>query len=72
MSKDRRVVITGLGVVAPNAITIHDFHKALLTGTSGLKHQKELEELQFKCQVAGKPQLTQEIIDQHFTSLQQR
>ena len=72
MSKDRRVVITGLGVVAPNAITIHDFHKALLTGTSGLKHQKELEELQFKCQVAGKPQLTQEIIDQHFTALQQR
>ncbi len=70
--KLERVVITGLGVVAPNAVNVEEFHNALQTGTSGLRHVKELERLNFGCQVAGTPQLSQELINSHLTPLQQR
>jgi 3-oxoacyl-(acyl-carrier-protein) synthase len=48
-----RVVITGMGVVAPNAIGLTDFEQALRHGRSGIQHLAKLEELKFACQVAG-------------------
>ena len=33
----RRVVVTGMGVVAPNANGVHDFELALRKGRSGLR-----------------------------------
>ena len=32
----QRVVITGIGVVAPNGVGVSDFTKALKKGTSGI------------------------------------
>lgn len=51
-----RVVITGLGVVAPNGIGIPDFLNAIQNGVSGIKFYPEFEELKFNCQVGGFPQ----------------
>ncbi|MFK7922680.1 MAG: beta-ketoacyl synthase [Bacteroidia bacterium] len=55
--KQRRIVITGMGVVAPNAIGLAAFSEALKNGSSGIRHQAELERLKFGCQVAGSPPL---------------
>jgi len=52
----RRVVITGMGVVAPNGHGLTAFERALRAGISGIRHIPELAELNFACQVAGVPQ----------------
>lgn len=55
--KKNRVVITGIGVVAPNAIGVKDFEKSLRNGKSGIKHWEELERLNIRCQIGGAPDL---------------
>jgi 3-oxoacyl-(acyl-carrier-protein) synthase len=50
------VVVTGLGVIAPNANGAADFALALRKGRSGLAHQASMRELGFGCEVAGVPQ----------------
>jgi 3-oxoacyl-(acyl-carrier-protein) synthase len=52
----RRVVITGMGVVAPNGHGLAAFEKALREGISGIRHIPELAKLNFACQVGGIPQ----------------
>ena len=52
----RRVVVTGLGVVAPNANGVHDFEMALRKGRSGLRRNESMVEAGFGCQVAGVPE----------------
>ena len=52
----RRVVITGMGVVAPNGHGLEAFEQALREGRSGIRHIPELAELKFACQVGGIPQ----------------
>jgi len=52
----RRVVITGMGVVAPNGHGLAVFEKALREGISGIRHIPELVKLNFACQVGGVPQ----------------
>lgn len=56
MQKSRRVVVTGLGVVAPNANNTQEFAQALRGMRSGLRHIPILQELGFACQVGGIPQ----------------
>jgi 3-oxoacyl-(acyl-carrier-protein) synthase len=51
-----RVVITGLGVVASNAIGLTAFARALREGASGIRFHESLAALQFGCQVGGIPQ----------------
>jgi 3-oxoacyl-(acyl-carrier-protein) synthase len=51
-----RVVITGLGVVAPNGIGVPDFLNAIQNGVSGIRFVPEFEELKFNCQVGGFPE----------------
>lgn len=51
----RRVVVTGLGVVAPNGVGVPQFDEALRAGRSGIRHVPRLAELGFACQVAGVP-----------------
>lgn len=53
--KKRRVVVTGLGVVSPNAIGVPGFLEALKNGTSGLTFMPRFEELKYLCQVTGRP-----------------
>ncbi|PZP50791.1 MAG: beta-ketoacyl-ACP synthase [Pseudopedobacter saltans] len=55
---DKRIVITGMGVVSPNGIGTIAFDKALRTGKSGIRKLKCLEELGFRCQVAGVPPMS--------------
>jgi len=68
----RRVVITGLGVAAPNGVGIAAFSHALKNGISGIRHDKQLEELQFSCQIAGKPEISEELKSKYFTELELR
>lgn len=68
----KRVVITGLGVAAPNGVGIPTFTHALQNGISGIRHDAQLEELQFSCQIAGQPQITEELKAQYFTELELR
>ncbi|WP_282180002.1 beta-ketoacyl-[acyl-carrier-protein] synthase family protein [Maribacter stanieri] len=69
---NRRVVITGLGVCAPNGVGIADFTQSLLDGKSGIRHQPNLEKLGFGCQVAGEPLVKDNLIDDYFTPLERR
>jgi len=51
--KPRRVVITGLGVVAPNGIGKDDFWNALITGKSGIDYITAFDPTPYPCQVAA-------------------
>lgn len=66
----RRVVITGLGVCAPNGVGLHDFENALKNGKSGIRFQPKLAELNFGCQIAGEPLVPANLVNNYFTPLQ--
>lgn len=69
---NRRVVITGLGVAAPNGIGLSEFEASLRAGKSGIRFESQLQKLNFSCQIAGKPQLSPEILQRYFTPLELR
>jgi 3-oxoacyl-(acyl-carrier-protein) synthase len=69
---NKRVVITGLGIVAPNGVGLDSFTHAIKNGISGIKHDAELERLKFSCQISGKPDVSQELSLQYFTELELR
>ena len=69
---DRRVVITGLGVCAPNGVGIPDFTNALQKGVSGIRFHSKLKELHFSCQIAGEPLIKDNLLQKYFTPLQLR
>jgi 3-oxoacyl-(acyl-carrier-protein) synthase len=68
----KRVVITGLGIVAPNGVGLDAFMLALKNGISGIKHDPELERLQFSCQISGKPEISTELALEYFSELELR
>ncbi|SNR45238.1 3-oxoacyl-(acyl-carrier-protein) synthase [Maribacter sedimenticola] len=68
----RRVVITGMGVCAPNGIGLTNFTQSLIQGTSGITHRPQLEKLGFGCQVAGEPPVNQAMLANYFTPLELR
>jgi 3-oxoacyl-(acyl-carrier-protein) synthase len=68
----KRVVITGLGIVAPNGVGLDAFIHAIKNGVSGIKHDAELERLQFSCQISGKPEISTELALNYFTELELR
>lgn len=57
----QRVVVTGMGVVAPNAHGLDAFKQALMTGKSGVRFIERMAELKFGTQVAAVPQGIDEI-----------
>ena len=67
-----KVVITGLGVVAPNGVGITNFTKAIKNGESGIQFYQELEDLNFSCCIGGIPRVTEELKQHYFTPLQLR
>ncbi|NRT14876.1 3-oxoacyl-(acyl-carrier-protein) synthase [Flavobacterium sp. 28A] len=69
---NRRVVITGLGVVAPNGVGLKNFTHAIKNGISGIKKDAELKRLQFSCQISGKPEVSDEKALEYFTELEMR
>lgn len=68
----KRVVITGMGVCAPNGVGLDDFTTALKNGTSGITHHPKLAELNFSCQIGGMPKISEEKKREYFTELQLR
>lgn len=67
-----RVVITGLGVVAPNGVGKDNFLDAIRRGISGIEFQKELEQLNFSCCIGGIPPVTDKMKSECFSELQLR
>lgn len=63
----RRVVITGVGVIAPNANGATDFEMALRKGQSGIKRQESMVEAKFGCTVAGSPEGVDELCEATFS-----
>lgn len=61
-----------MGIVAPNGVGLPDFRNAIRNGISGIKHDKQLEELNFSCQIAGKPNVSAEKTLDYFTELELR
>src|SRR5258705_442131 len=61
-----RVVITGLGVLAPNGHGPQAFERALREGRSGIRFRPELADLNFSCQVAGVPGAIDDLRDRYF------
>lgn len=68
----KRVVITGMGVVAPNGIGLTAFEAAIRAGDSGVRFLPELETLNFACCIGGTPPLENVNMDDYFTPLQQK
>jgi 3-oxoacyl-(acyl-carrier-protein) synthase len=61
-----RVVITGMGVVAPNGIGLAAFEEALRAGRSGIGHIEAMAEANFACTVAGVPQGVDALVEAEF------
>lgn len=70
--KEIRVVITGLGVVSPNGITVKEFLDSLKLGKSGIKFDQHLADLKFSCQVSGTPEISEEKKREYFSELELR
>ena len=54
---NNRVVIAGLGGVAPNGTGVKAFNEALKSGKSGVEFDETLANLNFQCQVSAKPSI---------------
>ena len=63
-----RVVITGLGIVAPNGINIADFTHAIKNGVSGIRFNQQLKDLNFSCQISGEPILPIDYLLNYFST----
>lgn len=63
----KRVVVTGLGVIAPNGNGVEAFTKALRESRSGIRHFSRLKDLQFGCQIGGVPKDVEPIREALFT-----
>ena len=50
---DKKIVITGLGVIAPNGIGKAEFWRALKDGRSGVKSITRFDTNEFKTKLAG-------------------
>lgn len=69
---ENRVVITGLGVVAPNGVGLKEFSNAIQKGTSGITFQKQLSDLNFSCCIGGVPEVSEDLKSAYLTPLQLR
>jgi len=61
-----RVVVTGLGVIAPNGNGVRDFDLALRKGQSGIRENADMIESGFASQVAGVPQGVDALAESYF------
>ena len=58
-----RVVVTGMGVIAPGASGVPEFEIALREGRSGICFWPEAAELGLGCQVGGIPAINSQLLD---------
>ena len=50
---NRKIVITGLGVIAPNGTGKEEFWQAMKEGSSGIKPIKRFDTSDFQCKLGG-------------------
>lgn len=62
-----RVVITGMGVVAPNGVGLEAYKRALQAGRSGISSSLQMRDLGFGCTVSGTPDISSQTADGYFT-----
>jgi len=65
--ENNRVVITGMGVIAPNGHGLTEYEASLRQGKSGIRFHPKLEQLKFACQVGGIPQNVEQIKAKYFS-----
>lgn len=70
MNSKTRVVVTGLGVVAPNGVGLGTFTEAIKAGNSGIQCNAELDQLNFSCKIGGIPPITESLKQKYLTQLQ--
>jgi len=61
-----------MGVVAPNAIGVDNFLRAIRKGKSGITFHQKLKDLNFSCCIGGIPQITKKLKSQYLSPLQLR
>src|SRR6195952_2528677 len=66
---NKRVVVTGLGVVSPNGVGVPAFLNAIQKGISGIKFVPLYEELHMSCQVAGLPDFEWESLRKYISEV---
>ncbi|PQJ14997.1 beta-ketoacyl-[acyl-carrier-protein] synthase family protein [Aureicoccus marinus] len=71
-TRKRRVVVTGIGVCAPGALSADALHDLLLSNGNAIEHFPELQELNFGCQLGAKPAYQEEMLAPYFDKLWQR
>lgn len=69
---NNRVVITGLGVVAPNGVGLDQFTNAIQKGKSGIQFHQHLKDKGFSCCIGGIPDVSEEKQQEYLTALQLR
>ena len=68
----KRVVVTGLGVVAPNGVGLEAFENAIKAGQSGIQYFEELKGMNFSCCIGGIPDVSEALKLEYLTPLQLR
>ncbi len=68
----QRVVVTGMGICAPNGVGLSEFTEAMRQGKSGIRHFPELGDLGFSCQLGGRPEIEEAVLARYFTPLERR
>lgn len=67
MNNKIRVVVTGVGILSPNASTKEEYCIALKSGKSGIKYLEHLKEGGFQSHIGGIPELSKEKIKEYLT-----
>ena len=49
----RRVVITGIGIVAPNGLSVSEFWRNTVNGVSGIRRFSAFDASDYPCKIAG-------------------
>ena len=69
---NKRVVITGLGVAAPNGVGLSNFEAAIKAGKSGIQYFESLKDRKFSCCIGGIPEVSDALKLNYLTPLQLR
>ena len=59
----RRVVVTGMGIVAPNGANIEQFDASLRSATSGIRFSEDMKNHGLDCHVSGASEVPQQLPD---------
>lgn len=72
LNANDRVVITGVGVVAPGASNVLAFERLLRSGRSSVRHDPRMQRLNFNCHVSGQCSVDAAILSTALSELEQR